>query len=123
MLIYCFDETTKEFTYTDVIDDGTPVPENATTIAPVNADGTGMYAPTWNGANWVSMSQEDYQAKFEQEQKPEGAPSVTDEQKQQAQYILEFAKIKANVAATNKTLAALTKQVTQITLNNTKEVQ
>lgn len=122
MLIYYFDDT-KRFAYTDVIADDETIPTNATTVAPVNADGTGMYAPTWNGANWVSMSQEDYQAKFEQEQKPEGTPIVTDEQKQQAQYILEFAKIKANIAATNKTLAALTKQVTQIALNNTKEVQ
>ncbi|WP_278505748.1 hypothetical protein [Ligilactobacillus animalis] len=122
MLIYCFDETTKKFAYTDVIDDGAQVPENATTIAPVNTDGTGMYAPTWNGTNWVPMSQEDYQENHEQQQKPNDVPTITESQKQEAQYMLELTKMKANIAANTKTIAALTKQFTQTALNN-KEVQ
>ena len=122
MLIYCFDETTKEFAYTDVIDDGAQVPENATTIAPVNTDGTGMYAPTWNGTNWVPMSQEDYQENHEQQQKPNDVPTITESQKQEAQYMLELTKMKVNIAANTKTIAALTKQFTQTALKN-KEVQ
>ena len=122
MLIYCFDEATKKFAYTDVIDDSEQVPENATTIAPVNSDGMGMYAPTWNGTNWVSMSQEEFQEKYEQQQKPNDVPAITESQKQEAQYMLELTKMKANIAANSKTIAALTKQFTQTALNN-KEVQ
>lgn len=122
MLIYCFDEVTKKFAYTDVIDDGEQVPENATTIAPVNSDGTGMYAPTWNGTNWVPMSQEDYQENHEQQQKPNDVPMITESQKQEAQYMLELTKMKVNIAANTKTIAALTKQFTQTALKN-KEVQ
>lgn len=122
MLIYCFDETTKKFAYTDVIDDGAQVPENATTIAPVNTDGTGMYAPTWNGTNWVPMSQEDYQENHEQQQKPNDVPTITESQKQEAQYMLELTKMKANIAANTKMVATLTKQLTQTALNN-KEAQ
>lgn len=118
MLIYCFDEATKKFAYTDVIEDGAQVPENATTIAPINEDGTGMYAPTWNGKKWVPMSQEDYQENHEQQQKPNGVPTITESQKQEAQYMLELAKMKANIAANTKTIAALTKQLTQTALNN-----
>lgn len=118
MLIYCFDEVTKKFAYTDVIDDGEQVPENATTIAPVNSDGTGMYAPTWNGTNWVPMSQEDYQENHEQQQKPNDVPTITESQKQEAQYMLELTKMKANIAANTKTIAALTKQLTQTALKD-----
>lgn len=122
MLIYCFDEVTKKFAYTDVIDDSEQVPENATTIAPVNSDGTGMYAPTWNGTNWVPMSQEDYQENHEQQQKPNDVPTITESQKQEAQYMLELTKMKANIAANSKTIAALTKQLAQTALKD-KEAQ
>ena len=122
MLIYCFDEATKKFAYTDVIDDGAQVPENATTIAPVNSDGTGMYAPTWNGTNWVPMTKEEFQEKYEQQQKPDDVPAISETQKQEAQYMLELTKMKANITANSKTIAALTKQLTQTALNN-KEAQ
>lgn len=122
MLIYCFDEVTKKFAYTDVIDDSEQVPENATTIAPVNSDGTGMYAPTWNGTNWVPMSQEEFQENHEQQQKPDNVPAITESQKQEAQYMLELTKMKANIAANSKTIAALTKQLAQSALKD-KEAQ
>lgn len=121
MLIYCFDDT-KRFAYTDVIADDVPVPVNATIMPPVNADGTGMYAPTWNGTNWVSMSQEEFQEKYEQQQKPENVPAITESQKQEAQYMLELTKMKANIAANAKALSVLAKQLTQATLK-TKEEQ
>ena len=118
MLIYCFDEATKKFAYTDVIADETPVPENATTIAPVNSDGTGMYAPSWNGTNWVPMTKEEFQEKYEQQQKPNDVPMITESQKQEAQYMLELTKMKVNIAANTKTIAALTKQFTQTALKD-----
>ncbi len=117
MLIYYFDDT-KRFAYTDVIDDETPVPENATTIAPVNTDGTGMYAPTWNGTEWVPMTKEEFEKDFAQQQKPDDVPAITESQKQEAQYMLELAKMKANIAANSKTIAALTKQLNQTALKD-----
>lgn len=124
MLIYCFDETTKEFVYTDVIDDGTPVPGNATTIAPVNTDGTGMYAPTWSGTEWVSMTKEEFDKEFAQQQRPDNVPAVTPAEKQEAQQMLTVAKLQADVDALKKEreqsallLATLMKQQA----NNAKE--
>lgn len=117
MLIYCFDEATKKFAYTDVIDDSAQVPENATTIAPVNADGTGMYAPTWNGTEWVSMTKEEFDKDFAQQQRPDNVPAVTPAEKQEAQQMLAVAKLRADVDALKKSqeqgaavLATLMKQ-------------
>lgn len=121
MLIYYFDDT-KRFAYTDVIADDGSVPTNATTVAPVNADGTGMYAPTWDGTKWVSMTEEDFEKEFAQPQRPEGVTEVTTSQKQEAQYMLEMTKMKANIAANAKALSVLAKQLTQATLK-TKEEQ
>lgn len=116
MLIYYFDDT-KRFAYTDVIADGTPVPENATMIAPVNTDGTGMYAPTWNGTNWVPMTKEDFEKEFAQPQRPDNVPAVTPAEKQEAQQMLAVAKLRADVDALKKSqeqgaavLATLMKQ-------------
>ena len=117
MLIYYFDDT-KHFAYTDVIDDSAQVPENATTVAPVNADGTGMYSPTWNGTAWVSMTKEEFDKEFAQQQRPNNVPAITESQKQEAQYMLELTKMKANIAANSKTIAALTKQLTQTALKD-----
>lgn len=124
MLIYCFDETTKEFAYTDVIDDDAQVPENATTIAPVNTDGTGMYAPSWNGTEWVSMTKEEFDKEFAQQQRPDNVPAISETQKQEAQQMLAFAKLQADVDALKKEreqsallLATLMKQQA----NNVKE--
>ncbi|MCR1891826.1 hypothetical protein NSA16_11865 [Ligilactobacillus murinus] len=123
MLIYYFDDT-KRFAYTDVIADGTPVPENATMIAPVNTDGTGMYAPSWNGTAWVSMTKEEFDKEFAQQQRPDNVPAVTSAEKQEAQQMLTVAKLQADVDALKKSqeqgaaiLATLMKQQA----NNVKE--
>ncbi len=123
MLIYYFDDT-KRFAYTDVIDDGAQVPENATTIAPVNTDGTGMYAPTWNGTEWVPMIKEEFEKEFAQQQRPDNVPEVTPAEKQEAQQMLTVAKLQADVDALKKSqeqgaaiLATLMKQQA----NNAKE--
>ncbi len=123
MLIYYFDDT-KRFAYTDVIADGTPVPENATMIAPVNTDGTGMYAPSWNGTAWVSMTKEEFDKEFAQQQRPDNVPAVTPAEKQEAQQMLTVAKLQVDVDALKKSqeqgaaiLATLMKQQA----NNVKE--
>lgn len=122
MVIYCFDKATKKFIYTDVIEESSEVPENATTIAPVNDDGTGMYAPTWDGTKWVSMTKEEYQEKYEQQQVPEGVPTITENQKQEAQFMIELTKMKANIVANTKMTATLAKQLAQTNLKD-KEVK
>lgn len=122
MLIYYFDEKTKEFAYTDTINDDTQIPETATTIAPVNNDGTGMYAPKWDGAKWVSMTVEEYREKYEQQQIPEGTPTITESQKQKAQFMLELTKMKATINANTKLTATLAKQLAQVSLKD-KEAQ
>ena len=123
MLIYYFDDT-KRFAYTDVIADDGSVPNNATTVAPVNADGTGMYAPTWNGTEWVSMTKEEFDKEFAQQQRPDNAPAVMPAEKQEAQQMLTVAKLQADVDALKKSqeqgaaiLATLMKQQA----NNEKE--
>ena len=116
MMIYCFDKATKKFIYTDVIEESSEVPENATTIAPVNDDGTGMYAPSWDGTKWVSMTKEEYQEKYEQQQAPEGVPTITENQKQKAQFMLELAKMKSTINANTKMTATLAKQLAQVSL-------
>lgn len=121
MVIYCFDKATKKFVYTDVIGENTAVPENATTIAPVNDNGTGMYAPTWDGTKWVSMTKEEYEEKYEQQQIPEGTPTITESQKQKAQFMLELTKMKATINANTKMNATLAKQLAQMVVNNKEE--
>ena len=121
MLIYYFDEKTKEFAYTDTIVDDMQVPENATTIAPVNSDGTGMYAPSWDGAKWVSMTKEEYQEKYEQQHVPGGVPAITESQKQKAQFMLELTKMKATINANTKLTATLAKQLAQVSLKDKEE--
>ena len=122
MLIYYFDEKTKVFSYVDIIDEGAPIPDNATTNKPVNKDGTGMYAPKWDGTKWVSMTKEEYQEKYEQQQIPEGTPTITESQKQKAQFMLELAKMKATINANTKLTATLAKQLAQVNLKD-KEAQ
>ena len=118
MLIYYFDEKTKKFAYTDTIVDDTQLPENATTIAPVNSDGTGMYAPTWDDTKWVSMTKEEYQEKYEQQHVPDGVPAITESQKEKAQFMLELTKMKATINANTKMNAVLAKQLAQVSLKD-----
>lgn len=122
MVIYCFDKVTKKFAYTDVIEESSELPENATTIAPVNSDGTGMYVPTWDGTKWVPMTKEEYQEKYEQQQIPGGVPTITESQKQKAQFMLELTKMKATINANTKLTATLAKQLAQVSLKD-KEAQ
>lgn len=63
MQIFYFDNSTKEFTYTDLIDDGQAIPSNATKIRPVDSEGKGLLDPVWNGTAWVGLSEEAFAEK------------------------------------------------------------
>ena len=58
--IYLYDENTKKFIGSDVIEKGEEMPANATEVAPLNEDGTGMYDPKWDGEKWVGKSYEEW---------------------------------------------------------------
>ena len=100
MLIYYFDDA-KRFAYTDVIaDDGAQVPENATTVPPVNADGSGMYAPTWDGTKWIPMTEEEFEKEFAQSQRPKGVSEdliPTEAEQLQAQQVMMIASLTKQV--------------------------
>lgn len=113
MLIYCFDDT-KRFAYTDVIDDGAQVPENATTVPPVNADGSGMYAPTWDGTKWIPMTEEEFEKEFAQPQHPEVKPEPTQEEQAAAQQMLLMADLQNKVDTLTDTVDEMTKSNQQI---------
>ena len=123
MLIYYFDDT-KRFAYTDVIADDETIPTNATTVAPVNADGTGMYAPSWSGTEWVSMTKEEFDKEFAQQQRPDNVPAVTPAEKKEAQQMLTVAKLQADVDALKKSqeqCAAILATLMKQQANNAKE--
>ena len=63
MQIYFYDSSTKEFTYTDLIDDDQAIPSNATKIRPVDSEGKGLLDPVWNGTAWVGLSEEAFAEK------------------------------------------------------------
>lgn len=99
MLIYYFDDT-KRFAYTDVIADDVPVPVNATTVPPVNSDGSGMYAPTWDGTRWIPMTEEKFEKEFAQPQRPESATEdliPTEAEQLQAQQVMMIANLTKQV--------------------------
>lgn len=113
MLIYYFDDA-KRFAYTDVIADDVPVPDYATTVPPVNADGSGMYAPTWDGTKWMPMTEEDFEKEFAQPQRPEVRPEPTQEEQAAAQQMLLMADLQNKVDTLTDTVDEMTKSNQQI---------
>lgn len=63
--VYFYDLQTKAFSSYDVIDDNAEMPTNATTVAPVDSNGIGLYDPTWNESKqgWDSLTEEEWIAK------------------------------------------------------------
>ncbi|MGA0618147.1 hypothetical protein ACO2WT_02000 [Ligilactobacillus salivarius] len=98
MLIFIYDKETKRYMY-PVSDypDNYDLPENATTVKPVDSNGVGLYDPVWNENthSWNSLTREEW----EQEH------PVPDPKPTQAQ----------------QTLASLTKQVMELQAANTKQ--
>lgn len=96
--VYFYDNNKKFISY-DVIDDAAEIPANATTVAPVDSNGTGLYDPTWNERtnSWESLTKEEWGKKHP-------AP-----------------EIKPEPAQDQQVLAALTKQVVQLQIANVQQ--
>lgn len=93
-VIYYFDKKTKLFISSEIIKEGTEIPENATTVKPVNDDGSGMFDPAWNGYKWIGLTQEDYEKKHKDDPQPDTPkPTPTQEQIMLNQLGLRVAKL------------------------------
>lgn len=92
--IYYFDKQTRKFTGSDIIADGATLPENCTAVQPINDDGSGMYAPTWNGTAWAGLTQEQWENAHKDDPKPDVPTSApTPEQLMINQLGLRVAKL------------------------------
>ncbi|WP_195454157.1 hypothetical protein [Ligilactobacillus ruminis] len=106
MLIYYYDEN-NIYTHTDLIDDGGTLPQNATTVAPVDSNGVGLYEPvTWHvdTQTWSGATKEEYDAAH-----PADTVAVTPtaDQQARAQQMLAMANLTNQVAMLQKTVATL----------------
>jgi hypothetical protein len=112
MQIYYFDVTTKEFTYTDLIDDGQAVPSNATKAKPVDSEGNGLLDPVWNGTTWVGLSEEAFAKKHKVNDMSGGYILQKDEAKQDDQAI---SMLTAQLLQTQMTIKQQGAQIASLT--------
>lgn len=110
--VYFYDKDTKEFAGYDVIDDAAEIPAYATTIKPVNDNGVGLYAPTWNKNtnSWDSLTKEEWEQKH-----PVQAPEPTQDQKTLAALTKQVVQLQAANVQQQKINTSLTKQLMDLT--------
>lgn len=122
--VYFYDKDTKVFTSYDVIEDTAEIPENATTVEPVDSNGVGLYDPTWNKStnSWDSLTEEEWKKKYTI---PEVKPVPTQEEQAAAQQMLAVADLQGKVVTLTSTVDKLSKSnnelnatLTQIMLQN-----
>lgn len=114
MLIYIYDKETKRYMY-PVSDypDNYDLPENATTVEPVDSNGVGLYDPTWNETtnSWDSLTEEEWKKKYTV---PEVKPVPTQEEQAAAQQMLLMADLQNKVDTFTDTVDEMTKSNQQI---------
>lgn len=65
MIVYFYDKATRKLTGAGYLDDGSALPENATTVEPIGVDGQMLYEPVFNGVDkWTGTSQAEYEQKY-----------------------------------------------------------
>lgn len=108
--VYFYDKDTKEFAGYDVIDDAAEIPAYATTIKPVNDNGVGLYAPTWNKNtnSWDSLTEEEWKQKHATS---EPKPEPTQSQQTLASLTKQVMQLQAANAQQQEVNASLTKQL------------
>lgn len=111
--VYFYDKDTKEFAGYDVIEDTAEIPENATTVEPVDSNGVGLYDPTWNENtnSWDSLTEEEWKKKYIV---PEVKPEPTQEEQAAAQQMLLMADLQNKVDTLTDTVDEMTKSNQQI---------
>lgn len=106
--VYFYDKITKNFISYDVIDDAAEIPINATTVAPVDSNGAGLYDPTWNESthSWDSLTENEWKKKYTI---PEVKPVPTQEEQAAAQQMLAVADLQGKVVTLTSTVDKLSK--------------
>ena len=106
--VYFYDKITKNFISYDVIDDAAEIPANATTVAPVDSNGAGLYDPTWNERtnSWDSLTGEEWKKKHTV---PEVKPVPTQGEQAAAQQMLAVADLQGKVDTLTSTVDKLSK--------------
>ena len=111
MLIFIYDKETKRYMY-PVSDypDNYDLPENATTVKPVDSNGVGLYDPTWNEStnSWDSLTEEERKKKYTV---PEVKPEPTQDQQMLATLTKQVMQLQAAITQQQKVNASLTKQL------------
>lgn len=111
MLIYIYDKETKRYMY-PVSDypDNYDLPENATTVEPVDSSGVGLYDPTWNESthSWDSLTEEEWKKKYTV---PEVKPEPTQDQQMLATLTKQIMELQVANVQQQKVNASLTKQL------------
>lgn len=111
--VYFYDNATKKFAGYDVIEDTAEIPENATTVDPVDSNGIGLYDPTWNEStnSWDSLTEEEWKQKHAT---PEVKPVPIQEEQAAAQQMLLMADLQNKVDTLTDTVDEMTKSNQQI---------
>ena len=109
MLIFIYDKETKRYMY-PVSDypDNYDLPENATTVKPVDSNGVDLYDPTWNENthSWDSLMKEEWEQKH-----PVQAPEPTQDQQTLASLTKQVMQLQAANVQQQKVNASLAKQL------------
>ena len=105
--VYFYDKNKKFISY-DVIDDTAEFPANATTVAPVDSNGVGLYDPTWNKNtnSWDSLTEEEWKGKYTI---PEVKPEPTQGEQAAAQQMLSVSDLQGKVVTLTSTVDKLSK--------------
>ena len=110
--VYFYDSITKKFAGYDVIEDTAEIPANATTVEPVDSNGVGLYAPTWNKNtnSWDSLTKEEWKQKH-----PVPVPESTQDQQTLAALTKQVMQLQATNVQQQNVNASLTKQLMDLT--------
>lgn len=90
--------------------DNYDLPENATTVKPVDSNGVGLYDPTWNENtnSWDSLTEEEWKKKYTV---PEVKPEPTQDQQMLVTLTKQVMQLQVANVQQQKVNASLTKQL------------
>lgn len=102
MIVYFYDKVTRKLKGASYLDDGTTLPDNATTVAPIGVDGQMLYEPVFNGVDkWTGTPQEEYEQKYS-----DTTPAKTDLSKVVSDALLQITKLNLEVQRLTKAVGS-----------------